>query len=76
PDDLDMVPNDAIIGPDMAPSNIENFLFNPDEEWNNNLLVEMDKYIAGLELSCKLLQPNPEVDTTQEWIQSHQSMII
>nr|GEZ93862.1 heat shock factor (HSF)-type, DNA-binding [Tanacetum cinerariifolium] len=67
PDDLDMVPNDAFIGPDMVPSDIENFLLNPDEDWNSNLLVEMDKYIAGLEPSCdQLLQPNPEVDTTQE----------
>lgn len=68
PDDLDMVPNDAFIGPDMVPSDIEKFLLNPDEEWNSNLLVEMDKFIAGLEPSCdQLLQPNPEVDdTTQE----------
>ncbi|GJY04155.1 heat shock factor-type, DNA-binding protein [Tanacetum coccineum] len=51
PDDLDMVPNDAFIGPDMVLSDIENFLLNPDEEWNSNLLLEMDKYIAGLQLS-------------------------
>nr|GEV59858.1 heat shock factor protein HSF8-like [Tanacetum cinerariifolium] len=78
PDNLDMVPNDAFIGLDMVPSDIENFLLNSNnEEWNNNLLVKMDKYITGLQLSCdQLLQPNPEVGTTQEWIQSHQSMII
>ncbi|GJS36482.1 hypothetical protein Tco_0534864 [Tanacetum coccineum] len=67
PDDLDMVPNDAFIGPDMVPSDIENFLLNSDEDWSSNLLVEMDKYIARIEPSCdQLLQPNPEVDTAQE----------
>ncbi|PWA55090.1 Heat shock factor (HSF)-type, DNA-binding [Artemisia annua] len=66
PDDVDMVPNDAFIGPCMVPSDIESFLFN-DEDWNSNLLVEMDKYIPGLEQLCdELIQPNPEVDTIQD----------
>nr|GEU96310.1 heat shock factor protein HSF8-like [Tanacetum cinerariifolium] len=63
-DNLDMVPNDAFIGLDMVPSDIENFLLNSDdEEWNNNLLVEIDNedlafhYMIGFRMFTAYLDP-------------------
>ncbi|KAJ9549897.1 hypothetical protein OSB04_022440 [Centaurea solstitialis] len=63
--------NPALLEPnlvdDKLPLEIGSFSPDADMEWDSNLLIEMEKYLTSYDPSLdQFLEPNPEVETTDE----------